>query len=74
MPRNKVKHRARAAAHRAEKLQQLTGSDRISKAISLTEYKACPRSRPEPESGSVCLPQVAIFSAGHRKSESVTAR
>lgn len=26
------------------------------------------------ESGSVCLPQVAVYSAGHRKSESVTAR
>jgi len=74
MPRNKAKNMARAVAHRAEKLEQLTGSDRISKAISLTEYKACPRSRPEPESGSVCLPQVAAFNTGHRKSDVISAR
>ncbi|UIW10379.1 hypothetical protein [Flyfo siphovirus Tbat2_3] len=26
------------------------------------------------ESGSACLPEVALYNAGHRKSESVTAR
>ncbi|WP_444518311.1 transcriptional antitermination N peptide [Serratia marcescens] len=26
------------------------------------------------KSGTVCLPEVALFAAGHRKSKSVTAR
>lgn len=29
---------------------------------------------PKEESGGACLPQVAMYSAGHRKSENITAR
>lgn len=46
-------------------------SDRTVKALSLPTSVV----RGEEEvTGSYCLPQVAIFAAGHRKSESVTAR
>ena len=44
-------------------------TEKISRAINSPSVREA-----EIESGSVCLPQVAIFSAGHRKSESVTAR
>ena len=54
---------------------------RTDKAVETeTEYRkqilagASKYTGPEIESGSVCLPQVAAFNAGHRKSESVTAR
>ena len=30
--------------------------------------------QPKEESGGACLPQVAMYSAGYRKSENVTAR
>lgn len=44
-------------------------SERVTKAISLagTRHK-------EVEGGAVCLPEVALFAAGHRKSNNVTAR
>lgn len=46
-------------------------SERTVKALSLPT----PVVRGEKEvTGSYCLPQVAIFAAGNRKSESVTAR
>ncbi|MEG0694080.1 MAG: hypothetical protein RR444_13575, partial [Oscillospiraceae bacterium] len=71
-----------AVAHRAEKWSNarlemkvekiLSGcSERTVKALSLPT----PVVRGEDEvTGSYCLPQVAIFAAGNRKSESVTAR
>ncbi|WAT10108.1 hypothetical protein [Rouxiella badensis] len=77
---------ARAAVHRAERMKDvelekrvavsLSGcSTRVYKAITLIEYKAKPRSKPEPDYGSICIPDVARFAAGHRKSaETVTAR
>lgn len=44
-------------------------SERVSKAISLAG------TRPKQvEGGAVCLPDVAMFAAGHRKSNNVTAR
>jgi len=82
MPRNKQKNLARAAAHRAEKAgqqrferkltQAMTGcSDRVLKAVT-----QAPNWRVKPvESSSICLPEVAQFSAGFRKpTNSVTAR
>lgn len=80
---------ARAIAHRAERNKDislarnvasaLVGSARVAKALSLIEYKACPRPAIEPvrgpaEFGAMCLPEVAMFAAGHRKSKSITAR
>lgn len=44
-------------------------SERVSKAISLAVTR-----QKEVEGGSVCLPDVALFAAGHRKSNNVTAR
>lgn len=44
-------------------------SERVTKAISLATTR-----QKEVEGGSVCLPDVAIFAAGHRKSNNVTAR
>lgn len=44
-------------------------SERVSKAISLAGTR-----QKEVEGGAVCLPEVAIFAAGHRKSNNVTAR
>ncbi|MFP2409148.1 hypothetical protein ACLEVB_17295 [Enterobacter ludwigii] len=44
-------------------------SERVSRAISLAGTR-----QKEVESGSVCLPEVAMFAAGHRKSNNVTAR
>lgn len=44
-------------------------SERVTKAISLARTR-----QKEVEGGSVCLPDVAIFAAGHRKSNNVTAR
>ncbi|MDP1297924.1 transcriptional regulator [Klebsiella quasipneumoniae] len=46
-------------------------SNRVLSALSLCSL----RDKPEQEStGSMCLPEVALFAAGHRKSKQVTAR
>lgn len=44
-------------------------SKRVSKAISLAGTL-----QKEVEGGTVCLPEVALFAAGHRTSKQVTAR
>lgn len=44
-------------------------SERVSRAISFAGTR-----QKEVEGGSVCLPDVAMFAAGHRKSNNVTAR
>lgn len=44
-------------------------SERVSRAISLAGTR-----QKEVEGGAVCLPEVAIFAAGHRNSNNVTAR
>ena len=44
-------------------------SERVTKAISLAGTR-----QKEIEGGSVCLPEVALFAAGHRTSKQVTAR
>lgn len=44
-------------------------SERVSRAISLAGKR-----QKEVEGGAVCLPEVALFAAGHRKSNNVTAR
>ncbi|WP_261154731.1 hypothetical protein [Serratia ficaria] len=68
---------ARAIAHRAERNKDislarsvasaLVGNARVAKALSLIDYKACPRPvRETSEGGAMCLPQVAMFAAGSR--------
>lgn len=44
-------------------------SERVSRAISLAGTR-----QKEVEGGAVCLPDVALFAACHRKSKQVTAR
>lgn len=44
-------------------------SERVSRAISLAGTR-----QKEVDGGAVCLPEVALFAAGHRKSKQVTAR
>ncbi|HHN5906572.1 TPA: hypothetical protein ACRRD7_000605 [Enterobacter hormaechei] len=44
-------------------------SERVSRAISLAGTR-----QKEVEGGAVCLPEVAIFAAGHRNTKQVTAR
>ncbi|WP_227414014.1 MULTISPECIES: hypothetical protein [unclassified Enterobacter cloacae complex] len=72
------RRRARRQAQREQAMQDAslarrvansTCSTRVTKAISLAGTR-----QKEVESGSVCLPDVAIFAAGHRKSNNVTAR
>jgi len=55
--------------------------DRVAKAVETeTEYhkqilKAAEAyTGPNIEAGSICIPQVAMYQAGHRKSENITAR
>ena len=68
-----AKHREAKAMSKAENkwIMQLLGEpERVVRAVNGTLTL---RSKRE-ESGGVCLAEVAIFNAGHRKSESVTAR
>lgn len=44
-------------------------SERVTRAVSHAVVR-----QKEVEGGAVCLPEVALFAAGHRKSKQVTAR
>lgn len=84
MPRNKQKNLARAVAHQAELREKKQYAGKINRAFAKLSGASLPRveqalrapnwREPKEESGGACLPQVAIFSAGHRKSENITAR
>lgn len=72
------RRRARRQAQREQAMQDAslarrvansTCSTRVTKAISLAGTR-----QKEVEGGAVCLPEVAMFAAGHRKSKQVTAR
>ncbi|WP_259565588.1 transcriptional antitermination N peptide [Enterobacter sichuanensis] len=72
------RRRARRQAQREQAMQDAslarrvansTCSTRVSKAISLAGTR-----QKKIEGGAVCLPDVALFAAGHRKSNNVTAR
>ena len=66
-----AKVRAKVAARKIQAISGRKAEDRTVKALSLPT----PVVRGEYEvTGSYCLPQVAIFAAGHRKSENITAR
>ena len=66
-----AKVRAKVAARKIQAISGRKTEDRTVKALSLPT----PVVRGEKEvTSSYCLPQVAIFAAGHRKSGSVTAR
>lgn len=58
------------AAPEASQEASVTGCrDRVQQALRAPNWR-----QPKEETGSACLPQVAIYSAGHRKSNEVTAR
>ena len=72
------RRRARRQAQREQAMQDAslarrvansTCSTRVTKALSLAGTR-----QKEVEGGAVCLPEVALFAAGHRKSNNVTAR
>ncbi|EEY3927433.1 hypothetical protein DFX89_20540 [Escherichia coli] len=72
------RRRARRQAQREQAMQDAslsrrvansTCSTRVTKAISLARTL-----QKEVEGGTVCLPKVALFAAGHRTSKQVTAR
>ncbi|WP_071580351.1 hypothetical protein [Enterobacter sp. FB] len=72
------RRRARRQAQREQAMQDAslarrvansTCSTRVTKAISLAGTR-----QKEVEGGAVCLPEVALYAAGHRKSKQVTAR
>jgi hypothetical protein len=63
------RRRAKRAAEREQAAKQcMPHLSRIEKAV------ISPSLRDRHESTSVCLPEIAIFNAGYRKSESITAR
>ena len=73
------RRRARRQAQREQAMQDAslarrvansTCNTRVSKAISLAENS---RTKCE-NSGSTCLPDVALYSAGYRQSKDITAR
>lgn len=69
----------RAVEHRAMKLQQQGFERRIVSTLSSCNQRVekaviSPSLRDRHESTSVCLPEIALFNAGYRKSESITAR
>ncbi|MDQ0019039.1 transcriptional antitermination N peptide [[Curtobacterium] plantarum] len=69
----------RAVKHRVMKLQQQGFERRIVSTLSSCNQRVekaviSPSLRDRHESTSVCLPEIAIFNAGYRKSETVTAR
>ena len=62
-----------------KKLQQQGFERRIVSTLSRCNQRVekaviSPSLRDRHESTSVCLPEIAIFNAGYRKSESITAR
>lgn len=69
----------RAVEHRAMKLQQQGFERRIVSTLSSCNQRVekaviSPSLRDRHEGGAVCLPEVALYNAGNRKSISVTAR
>lgn len=67
--RQAQREKAMQDASLARRVANSTCSTRVTKAISLAGTR-----QKEVEGGSVCLPDVAMFAAGHRKSKQVTAR
>lgn len=70
----------RAIEHRAAQRSQLSFERKITAVLSgcslnVAKATTLPSLRDRDEGGAVCLPAVAIYSAGHRKSKDiVTAR
>lgn len=67
--RQAQREQAMQDASLARRVANVTCSTRVTKAISLAGTR-----QKEVEGGAVCLPEVAMFAAGHRTSKQVTAR
>lgn len=72
---------ARAIAHRADSMKDVRLEKNISTALTgctarvyKTTMPVPVRSTERPSADNICLPEVAKFAAGFRKSESLTAR
>ncbi|NYA42933.1 hypothetical protein HZI31_06385 [Serratia fonticola] len=69
--RRHLRRKAAALSREAEKkiAPMLMGvSGNVAKALTMIDYKASPRPKQEAcEGGASCLPQVALYAAGHRK-------
>lgn len=63
--------RNRRRAKRAAEREQAAGKQHISR---IEKAVSSPSLRDRHESTSVCLPEIALFNAGYRKSETITAR
>ncbi|WP_455749517.1 transcriptional antitermination N peptide [Pantoea vagans] len=79
MNRNQRRMAAYNARKASEAIEQTRFERRIVSTLSSCNQrveKACssPSLRDRHESTSVCLPEIALFNAGYRKSETVTAR
>ncbi|HDG1721673.1 TPA: hypothetical protein PFE21_002964 [Kluyvera ascorbata] len=61
-----AKRRAEAAQNASQEVKH--GMSRVDRATSLGSL------RDKDSGGASCLPEVAIFAAGHRRSKQVTAR
>ncbi|WP_264289120.1 transcriptional regulator [Duffyella gerundensis] len=69
----------RAIEHRAAQRSELRFERKIKAALSgcslnVARATSAPSLRDKHDSTSVCLPEIALFNAGYRKSESITAR
>ena len=60
--------RAKIAARKVQTIGK-RNTKRVEQALRAPNWR-----EPKEESGGACLPQVAIFSTGYRKSETITAR
>ena len=66
--------RGELIAKRRDEAQSAPHSGTVLKAVDKALKDTLTLRSKREESGGVCLAEVALYSAGHRKSESVTAR
>lgn len=79
MNRNQRRMAAYNAKKASEAIEQTRFERRIVSTLSSCNQRvekavSSPSLRDRHESTSVCLPEIALFNAGYRKSETVTAR
>ncbi len=83
MNRNQRRMAAYNASKAAQKIETANYAVKISKAFSKLSGEATGRvakamsvgmPRDTKDEGSCCLPEISLYQAGYRKSESVTAR
>lgn len=77
------RNQRRMAAYNAKKAAEATDASRFSKkltvalsgcSLNVARATSAPSLREKHEDGAACLPQVAIYNAGFRKTKNITAR